>query len=170
MAICDANYCFTSVDIGSEGRNSDGGIFRHSNLGKLFNNNQLDVPLPSCISEERPLMPYVLVGDAAFTMSHFLLKPYSGKCMMTREKKVFNYRLSRARRCIENAFGILSARWRIFRRSINCSLSTVDNIIKATVCLHNLIMKAEKNYKTKVYCNNEFVDRELENGAVILGK
>lgn len=42
MAICDANDCFTLVDIGSEGRNSDGGKLRHSNLKKkIINNDQV---------------------------------------------------------------------------------------------------------------------------------
>lgn len=44
---------------------------------------------------------------------------------------------------IEGAFGILACRWRIFRKPIIASLRTVENIIKATVCLHNFILKKE---------------------------
>lgn len=63
------------------------------------------------------------------------------------KKRIFNYRLSRARRVIENAFGILTSRWRIYRKSIIASLQTVDGIVKATVCLHNWLKKGENNVR-----------------------
>ncbi|XP_018397719.1 PREDICTED: putative nuclease HARBI1 [Cyphomyrmex costatus] len=36
LAISDAKYCFTMVDIGAEGRQSDGGIFRSSEIWQAF--------------------------------------------------------------------------------------------------------------------------------------
>ncbi|CAH1986926.1 unnamed protein product [Acanthoscelides obtectus] len=53
--------------------------------------------------------------------------------------KVFNYRLSRARQTVECAFGILSARFRVYRRPFECKLDTVDDIVKATCVLHNFL-------------------------------
>ncbi|KAJ8926581.1 hypothetical protein NQ314_021034 [Rhamnusium bicolor] len=53
--------------------------------------------------------------------------------------------LSRARRVIESAFGILSGRWRIFRGPINASVSTTIKITQATIYLHNFIMRHELN-------------------------
>lgn len=70
------------------------------------------------------------------------MRPFS-RNSLTYEKRIFNYRLSRARRTIESAFGILASRWRIFRKPIIASLKTVDNIIKASICLHNFVIKDE---------------------------
>lgn len=143
LAICDANYCFVLVDIGAEGRQSDGGIFQRSDIGIGFENNLLNVPSPENVSENRNL-PFVLVGDEAFALRKYMMRPFPRKSL-TNEKRIFNYRLSRARRTIESIFGILASRWRIFRKPIIASLPTVDNIIKATICLHNYIMKEELN-------------------------
>lgn len=51
--------------------------------------------------------------------------------------------MSRARRVIESTFGILVARWRIFRKPIIASLTLSKQIVQATCCLHNFIMNNE---------------------------
>ena len=58
-------------------------------------------------------MNFVFVADEAFALTAEFLKPFSRKDL-TQEKQIFNYRLSRARRCVENAFGVLAARFPIF--------------------------------------------------------
>ena len=44
LAICDAKYCFTLVDIGSYGRDNDGSIFNESKMGEAFKNNLFTLP------------------------------------------------------------------------------------------------------------------------------
>lgn len=62
---------------------------------------------------------YVFVGDEAFGLSqHVLRSPYGGR-NLTKNKHIFNYRLYRARRYVECAFGILSNKWRLFHQPIN---------------------------------------------------
>ena len=56
---------------------------------------------------------------------------------MTREQRVFNYRLSRARRTVENAFGILANRFRVFITPIALSPEKVETITLAGCVLHN---------------------------------
>ncbi|XP_011705817.1 PREDICTED: uncharacterized protein LOC105461018 [Wasmannia auropunctata] len=100
MAICDARYLFRFVDIGAYGRRSDGGIFGSSVMGKNFNANGMNVPKPSAVAGGR-ILPYCLVGDEAFPLKPYMLRPYPGKNGLSQEQDIFNYRLTRARRMIE---------------------------------------------------------------------
>lgn len=75
------------------------------------------------------------------------------------QERVFNYRLSRSRRIVENAFGICAARFRIFRRPITSQVKTVVLITKAVVALHNYLMFDRKFYGND-YCPAIFVDHE----------
>ena len=59
---------------------------------------------------------------------------------LSRRTKIFNYRLSRARRVVENAFGILGTRWRIFRIPLTTFIKTTEKIFQATTCLHNYLI------------------------------
>lgn len=139
MAICDAHYNFTLVDIGDYGSNNDSGVLSHSWMGKAIEDGSINFPKPEHLEGcDLPLLPYFLVGDEAFGLKPWLQRPYPGKCL-TEPIQIFNYRLSRARRVIENAFGILRARWRIFKGPISASPETVQLIIEATVCLHNYL-------------------------------
>ena len=65
------------------------------------------------------------------------MRPYPGTLEM--EQRIFNYRLSRARRTIENAFDILCARWRIFYTPIRAKVENVENFVLACLSLHNYL-------------------------------
>ena len=91
------------------------------------------------------------------------MKPYPGKNFNI-QQRVFNYRLSRARRTIENSFGILAARWRIYKSPIKAKPSKVENIIKATVCLHNYLCLTDGAH----YIPTGFVDSESNSEIVCL--
>ena len=133
------SYLFILIDVGSYGRESDGGIFSRSGFGRALANNQLNLPPDRKISENSPTLPYVFVGDEAFPLGYHLMRPYPGR-NLTEQKTIFNYRLSRARRVVENAFGILSQRFRVFLRRIAVGVDSIDNIIKCACCLHNFLL------------------------------
>lgn len=90
--------------------------------------------------------PYVIVGDDAFPLGRNLMKPYPGRDLSV-EKTIHNYRLSRAWRVSENAFGILGSRFQIFTKPIRASPASVNKMVKATVALHNYLRGSlGKNY------------------------
>ena len=143
LAVCNARYEFTLVDIGQVGRQSDGGVYKNSNFGCAINQSLLDVPAPSNdMSSDGKCYPYVFVVDDTFQMKEYMLKPYPPTDRDI-EKRVFGYRLSRACRIIKSSFGILAAQFRIFRRPINAQVETVCSITKAAVALHNYLMKSQ---------------------------
>ncbi|XP_065665584.1 uncharacterized protein LOC136087008 [Hydra vulgaris] len=137
VAICDAKYCFTLVDIGSYGRDNDASIFNESKMGKAFKNNLFKLAKNRQLSNGTQVPP-VLVGDDIFALKSWLMKPFSGKNLTIKER-IFNYRLSRTRQTIENTFGIMAAKWRVFRRPIKATPENIENIIKAKICLHNYL-------------------------------
>lgn len=75
LALVDAHNNFIAVDVGSYGKNSDGGIFAHSNLGKALENNSLKIPESQTLPGTNTKAPFVIVGDEAFPLKTYLLRP-----------------------------------------------------------------------------------------------
>lgn len=141
LALVDANYRFLAIDVGSYGRNSDGGVFSSSEFGKRFFKGELDLPENKCLRGTNMLMPHVIVADEAFPLHEHLMRPFPGTQTSGHEdKKVFNYRLSRARRVSENAFGILVKKFRLYQRKLQISPEHLDTVVLATCCLHNFLL------------------------------
>ncbi|KAE8291511.1 hypothetical protein D5F01_LYC11119 [Larimichthys crocea] len=133
LAIVDSNYRFRVIQVGDFGRTSDGSVYAGSALGRGMETKTLDVPPSTSLPGAAHLgdVPHVMVGDAAFPLKPYLMRPYPG-LNINHQKRIFNYRLSRPRMVVENAFGILSSRWRIRH--------TVDTIVMAACILHNFLL------------------------------
>ena len=117
LAVVCANYTLTLVNIGDCGRHSDGGVFQNSEIGQHFLKNKLGFPEPRVLHDTATEMPFLFVGDEAFLLTPNMMRPYPGR-LISENKQIFNYRLSRARRVVENAFGIASSRFKIWRTEI----------------------------------------------------
>lgn len=128
---------------------SDGGVFRNSDIGRCFEEGTFKLPNAKPVEINGPALPYVLLADEAFPLTTYMMRPYARSSKLDLRKKVFNYRLSRARRVVESAFGILAARWRIYRRSIIADVANVIKIVQATVALHNFIIITEEKLLPK---------------------
>lgn len=140
MALVDSIYCFTFVDVGAYGCCSDSHVFKNSQLAKRLQQNNFNIPEKVHLTNDtngKP-MPYVFVGDEAFALSEHILRPFAKK-NLSMQKRVFNYRLSRARRMVECTFGLLANKWRIFHRPLDTSAEFCDDIIKSFCVLHNWV-------------------------------
>lgn len=165
MAIVNANYEFIMVDVGTNGRVSDGGVLYYTDFWEQFQNNQLNIPQPSQLPNTEDKFPYVFIGDDAFSLGEHLLKPFSQEDLSTADNRIFNYRLSRARRVVENGFGILVTRFGIFQKAINLSPEKATIVVLACCYLHNFLMK--KSHTN--YYNNILSVENTETGTVEIG-
>ena len=81
-------------------------------------------------------MPFVIVGDEAFALSGNVLRPYRHRNLSI-AKRIFKYILTRARRTVECAFGLLCNKWRIFRPAVDLHPDFADTVVMACCVLHN---------------------------------
>ena len=139
MALADANYKFLYIDIGAEGGAGDGGTWFKCTLNEAIEQDRVGFPLDSPLPNDDTPIPFHLVGDDAFALKPWLMKPFSHQSQVHRER-IFSYRLSRARRVIENAFGLMQARLRVFGTTMHQQPEVVKTITMCGCVLHNLIL------------------------------
>ena len=135
QAVVDHDYKFIDIYVGCPGKMHDARVFRQS---KLYENGQTGSLLPDkteLITDTE--VPVFIVGDPAYPLLPWLMKAYPGK-NLPKEKRYFNYRLSRARMVVEGAFGRLKGRWRCLLKRYDTSLEFVPNTVTACCVLHNI--------------------------------
>lgn len=118
-----------------------------------------------CDSSYAQPIPYYFAGDDAFALESFMMKPY-GQKNLSEEKRVFNYRLSRARRISENVFGILSSRFRIFLTTLCTKPDSAVKIVLAEITLHNFLRCKVPNRYTPP---GTVVSEKMRDGEVEIG-
>lgn len=162
LAAVDSRCKYILVDVCTESRQPGSNIFENSDFGKALCSGALGIPsaasLPSTVGM---LAPNVFVGDGAFSPRKDLLSPFP-EGQVEDEKAIFNYRLNRARRCAENAFGLTAARWRVLLRTVHLSPSNINYVIRATCMLHNFLTDMSPPHL-------QFADTEDGAGNVTLG-
>lgn len=164
LAIVDARYRFLLVDFGSNGRISDGGVLLNTKFFAKLQSGELNIPEPSDVSDNFKSVPYVIVADDAFPLRPDILKPFRQAQLDSPDKEIFNYRLSRARHVVENGFGILASRFRIYHTPINLEPQNIVKVVMATCVLHNFLMEHEStNYAPP---SNSYQE-STENGTIV---
>lgn len=114
-------------------------------MGKYLERKRLNVPEDVNLPNTSIAMPHVIVGDEAFPLKTYLLRPYPRPQLNDPIKQNFNYPLSRARRVSENAFGILTQKFRIFQGRIQLTPKHADKIVLTTCILHNFIISSQNS-------------------------
>ena len=107
-------------------------------------------------------MPFFIVGDGAFTLKLCLMKPFFKRHLID-EERIYNYRLSRARRIVENAFGILAHSYQCLLTTMRQIPSTIVSIVLACICLYKLMRIRYPGQQ------NADIDQEDNNHNVIAG-
>lgn len=82
-----------------------------------------------------------------------MMKPFSHR-QLNYMQRIYNYRLSRARRVIENIFGIITKKFRVFEKPMLLEPPKVKKITLAACVLHNFFI----DRKTEDYTNTLDVD------------
>lgn len=164
FAVVDAHYNFMYVDVGGQGRISDGGIFKNCSLYKKLEKNELRFPQDEPLNGRQREIPYFFIGDEAFALTDYLMKPFSGIQPKGSLQRVYNYRLSRARRVVENVFGITSAVFRVLRKPILLGPEKAELIVMAITHLHNFLRKSSSS--RNLYTPSGTFDTEVEGKLV----
>lgn len=91
-AMVNANYEFIYVHTGSNGSQSDGGIFKETSLYAKLTNNQLHLPKSYLLPGTDISVPYVFLGDSAFALEKHVMKPFPER-NISRVKTIFNIQI-----------------------------------------------------------------------------
>ena len=136
QAVVDSDYKFMDIYIGWPGSVHDARIFANSKLFKQGNTAQLFPNWTRRISNVD--IPLVILGDPAYPLLPWLIKPYSDTGRLTSRQRQFNHRLSRTRMVVENAFGRLKGRWQSLLKRNDTKINIMPTYISACCILHNV--------------------------------
>uniref|UniRef100_A0A8R1DKZ4 DDE Tnp4 domain-containing protein n=5 Tax=Caenorhabditis japonica TaxID=281687 RepID=A0A8R1DKZ4_CAEJA len=145
LALVDGDGRFLYIDIGSPGSCNDATVYNSSQL-KLTLDQSKNLPKPSYWNDDE-VFPSFIVADGAFSLAQNLMKPFCRR-NMSDEEFVFNTSLSAARVKSEHAFGLLSSRFRILRKELECQYKTSVNIVHALCQIHNALIPITAKTRT----------------------
>lgn len=144
QAVVDCKYLFRDIVIGWPGSVHDARVLSNSEIFKIGEQNKLS-PADYHVNVGGKNIAPVILGDPAYPLLPWLLKPYPENPNTIRRQRRFNYRLSRARVTVENVFGRWKGRFRRFLKRVDMDLSNLVAVIAASCILHNICeMKNEE--------------------------
>ena len=166
LAIFDTNYCFSLFDLGQFESSNGSGVLASSQIGEMFEDEFLHMPEDRKLNDsDNKSLPYFLIGDEIFLLKKWLMRPFTGK-NASEEEKTYNYRHSIARRIIESAFGILTARWSIFQKPIRRTVVNVERYTLACLALHSYLRLTNTAHNSPV----GFIDSEDKERSICPGE
>ena len=159
QGVVDFRGRFIDMYMGWPGKCHDARVFVNSSFYSKGNSNML---FPDWKRRLHGVdVPMIVLGDPAYPLLPWLMKPYIETPTTPDNERHFNYRHSRARMVIENSFGRLKGRWRILLKRMDCSLQNVTITIGACVTLHNLCEMFDDR------CDPEWIVQELSEDQIL---
>jgi hypothetical protein len=155
MAICDFDGRFIWASHGAPGRMGDAASFATTPFNQDLKAKYGMGDNDGEGTRHRLLHKGVILGDAAFALSMWLLPPFKNllnhRAIYNGEERdkmeVFNYRHSSARMKIEQTFGLWKNRWKVMQdRRFARKLAALPTTIDVTLALHNFLMEVETEH------------------------
>ena len=144
QAVCDNNCWFLYFGVVAPGKCPDQKAFERTKLFKIVSNLLL-------------VGQYIVVGDAAYTLTDQVLCPFVGSQRESTNKDAYNYFLSQLRIRIEMTFGLLTNKWRILRTSLSFRMKKSVAILSACARLHNFCLLMDDDKKKELANGMEFL-------------
>ncbi|XP_042146016.1 protein ALP1-like [Ixodes scapularis] len=138
MALVDSDLKFLYADVGRNGRMNDSGVWAATDLRARIDRGIAEFPKAAQLPNSTKTAPFVIVGDEGFGMKPYLMRPFPASELEDAER-IFNYRLSRGRRIVENGFGILRNRFQVYGAPLRHKPDRAVKVVKATIALHNYL-------------------------------
>ena len=153
QALVDHQNRFLNVYVGWPGSVHDARIFPNS---EVFTKGQSGRLAPNTVRSIGGVsVPVVILGDPAYPLLPWLMKPYPGAGLSVKEKK-FNSRLSRARVVVECAFGRLKGRWRSLLKRNDIKIDFMTTFVTACCILHNICEVHQDSF------DDQWLDEEVQ--------
>ena len=127
---------FIHVSFGYPGSIHDARVLRLSGLFDLGENEQILTSPKKIVSGTE--IPPLIIGDSAYPLLKWLVKPYPDRGNLTPDEREFNKKLSAARSVVERAFGMLKGRWRLLLKKVEQQTRTLTKTVLAACVLHNI--------------------------------
>ncbi len=137
QGVCDGSLKFLSMSAGYPGSVHDSRILRNSWVFRDASRGHILTTPVFQLNQSTKIKPYLL-GDAAYPLSEWLIKPFPQVKDIDHGQKMFNLALSQARVSIERAFGTLKGRWRLLLGKVILEPSFAADVVVACSVLHNI--------------------------------
>lgn len=146
MAIVDSHYRFVWGSCGFPGNSHDAVIFKSTDLWERIQGGYIP-EMGKSVGDVT--VPPLIVGDSAFPLCTWLMKPYTN-AVLSPQQRYYNYRLSRSRMVTEGAYGQLKGRWRVLFRKCESTRDQVRTTTLACIILHNVCIEQGDSISKKL--------------------
>ena len=136
QALVDHEYKFLNVYVGWPGSVHDARVLMNSGLYSKCDSGAFPPNWPKVINGTS--IPLFIIGDPAYPLTSWLIKPFSDCGRLTAKQQGFNYHVSCACCVVENAFGRLKGRWHSLMKRNDTDIRFLPTLATACCVLHNI--------------------------------